>query len=275
MPTVTLNGAEDFYRDEGSGTDAVLGHSSSATSGQWRRFMERMGDRFRLLAPDLHGYGRTDAFAADGSLFEAEVSVFEALMDMCDGPVHLVGQSYGGAIAAHAALRRPEQVPSLTVIEPTLFHLLAEGGEAEADKEIRGVAERVNRHVDRGEAEEAARGFIGYWVGPGAFDAMEPGVRAAVAASMPKLYREWTDCFEEGQPMVADFATLAMPTLLVRGTVTTLAARRVVDILRRLLPGPDLAEIEGAGHISPLTHPDLVDSVIEAHLTRHAPTAGG
>lgn len=270
MPRLPVKGIEVYYRDEGRGPAVVLGHSSSATGGQWWRLMERMRDRYRLLAPDFLGYGKTPALDPGASLAESEIVVFESMIGLVDGPVHLVGHSYGGSVAARTALRHPQRVKSLTVIEPTLFHLLADAGEAEADREIRGVATRVVDQVARGDREAAARGFIDYWVGPGAFDAMDPKVRSEVTESMTKLTGEWRACFAAGQPTAADFAALTMPTLIVCAARTTLAARRTVEVLRRNLPNHDYGEIAAAGHMSPLTHPDRVNPMVEAHIVENS-----
>jgi pimeloyl-ACP methyl ester carboxylesterase len=63
-------------------------------------------------------------------------------------------------------------------------------------------------------------------------------------------------------------AATGIPTLLVRGTATTLAARSVVELLRDQLPHASLVEIEGAGHMSPVTHAAAVNTAIAQHLAR-------
>ena len=69
------------------------------------------------------------------------------------------------------------------------------------------------------------------------------------------------------------YAGVAVPTLLMRATETTLAASRVVDLLHSTLPNHELVEIGGAGHMSPVTHPEPVNDAIEAHLDRQTVNA--
>ena len=66
MPYLDLDGTAINFRDVGAGPPVVLLHSSSSHSGQWRQLSDSISDRFRVLAPDLHGYGGSDALAQDG-----------------------------------------------------------------------------------------------------------------------------------------------------------------------------------------------------------------
>lgn len=271
MKHIDVNGVAVALAEAGAGEPVVLLHSSASSNRQWQAAFDALAGDHRVIAPDLYGYGMTGPWpAAAGPTLADETAMVDAVIAMTGGPVHLVGHSYGGSIAARTALRHRERVKSLTVIEPTLFHLLADAGEAEADREIRGVARRVVDRVERGDAEAAARGFIDYWVGPGAFDAMDPKVRSEVTQSMTKLTGEWQACFVAGQPTAADFAALTMPTLIVCAARTTLAARRTVEVLRRNLPNHDYGEIAAAGHMSPLTHPDRVNPMVEAHIVENS-----
>ncbi len=60
-----------------------------------------------------------------------------------------------------------------------------------------------------------------------------------------------------------------MPIPLIAGTKTTRAARGVVDVLRGIWPDAQFAEITGAGHMSPVTHPQPVNELIENFLAAH------
>jgi pimeloyl-ACP methyl ester carboxylesterase len=270
MPQINVLGANAFYRDEGAGPVVVLGHSSTASSGQWRSLIARLQDRFRLFAPDHVGYGRTAAQAEGSRLVDHELAIIDGLLGSAGVPVHLVGHSYGGALMARMAVRAPERVRSLTLIEPTLFHLLARTRRMHAHQEIWDQAQRVIRHVDAGNAVEAARGFIDYWVAPGAYDAMDERVREPVTATIAKVRDEWPTAFDPTDATLEELAALRMPIQLVAGSSTTRAALGVVKVLRGIWPDAAYAEIAGAGHMSPLTHADRVNEIIERFLEKHA-----
>lgn len=271
MPTLRVNGIEVAYRDEGRGQTVVLAHSSSSFGGQWRALIELLCGRYRVLAPDLIGYGATGAWPEGrDDLLADEIAIVEAMVALGRAPAHLVGHSYGGGICARAALRRPANTRSLTVIEPVMFHLLGEPDDRAAYAEIRKVFEDVSRRVAEGRADAAAEGFLGYWVGPGAYAALPPERRDFVRDSMVKLALEWPFCIDRGGPTRRDLAGLGTPTLVLKGSETTRAAAAVVDILRACLPNHTSAEVAGAGHMSPVTHAPAVNALIEAHIAAHS-----
>ncbi len=266
MPHFTLHDVDIFYRDEGEGVPIILGHSSTGSSGQWRELIARLSDRYHLLAPDHLGYGRTGAYPGEPPVIELEVSIVEALVDLTGTPVHLVGHSYGGAIMARVAVRVPDRLLSLSLIEPTLFHLLRPARRLDEHAEIKAVADRVVRYVDVDDPEEAARGFIDYWVSKGAYDAMDEHVRNAVVAGMPKLRAEWLGLFEPWGATVEALANVQAPIQLIRASETTRAASAVVDVLQEIWPMAPRIDVAEAGHMSPLTHADRVNSILEEFL---------
>ena len=266
MPQVSIHGVEVYFRDEGEGLPIVLGHSSTGSGGQWRDLIARLSRRFRLIAPDHIGYGRTGPYPGTVPLMDLEVAVIQALLDVVAEPAHLVGHSFGGSVLARTAVRVPHRVRSLTLIEPTLFHLLQQSGRHAEHAEIRAVADRVAHHLGAGDAEQAARGFIDYWLVPGGFDAMEERVRRSILAGMAKLNIEWASALAPWGATSEALSALRMPILLMRGTKTTSAAAGVVDALVDLWPAAERARIDDAGHMAPLTHPADVNPIIERFL---------
>jgi pimeloyl-ACP methyl ester carboxylesterase len=263
MPHVLVNGVEVFYRDEGEGTPIILGHCSTGSSGQWRDLIATLAASRRCLAPDHFGYGKTQPYSSSPSLLDNELAVIEQLLALAGDRAHFVGHSYGGSVLARAAVRWPERVLSLTLIEPTLFYLPEMRGEADEVAEINAVAERMTRYVNDRNLEEAARVFIDYWSGPGTYDAMPPERRVSVTSAITKVRDEWEMVFESRGATPEQLAALDCPITLISGEHTTRAGAAVMRVLREIWPTAQYQEIPGAGHLSPISHSTLVNPIVQ------------
>ena len=90
------------------------------------------------------------------------------IIDQSERKVHLVGHSYGGGVALHVALARPDRIASLALYEPSAFHLLKAMGDqaAAAFAEIVDITRRTGQGVIAGDYAGAAALFVDYWSGP-------------------------------------------------------------------------------------------------------------
>ena len=251
-----------FYREAGAGEPVVFLHCSSGSSGAWAPVMEHLAPGYRLLAPDLLGYGRNAPWPRKAALApDGELGVVEALLDVAGQPVHLVGHSYGGTVALSAASRFPRRVASLTLIEPVAFQLLRGADELDGWREIAALAERHLALVSQGLDAAAAEAFVTYWTGPKAWQQMPDAARDSAARTAAKVAAEWRLMFAAEDDRDA-IAGIGAPMLLICGGRTRTPARRVVDVLRRALPHALHHEIANAGHMSPLTHPaDIAEAI--------------
>ena len=174
--------------------DIVCLHSSTATSNQWRSLQELMASRWEVLAPDLHGHGRSPDFApSTRSALHADAAAVAALAGIGGRSVHLVGHSYGAAVALQIALRFPQQVQSLTLYEPVAFGLLAVDDAARG--EIEDIAASVASLVQTGRRVDAARVYVACWGGSRAWAVLDEGQRQALAARMPAVPRHFDALF--------------------------------------------------------------------------------
>jgi pimeloyl-ACP methyl ester carboxylesterase len=255
-----------YFREAGSGPAVLCLHSNASTSGQWRALMERLAPRYRVIAADAYGAGRSPAWpAGTPGWLDDEISLLEPLMR--DLPAfHLVGHSYGAAIALKAALRYGERVKSLALYEPTLFALLlAQDPAHPAVQGIRDAATDAAAAVERGDLDAAAERFIDYWMGAGAWAAMPQSRRPAVAQSMRGI-RYWAHALMEEPTPLAAFAQLEAPVLYLVGARSPASSRGVFAVLSRMLPRVKVVEFERLGHMGPVTHPDVVNEAIASYL---------
>ena len=272
MPTLHIGSAPVEFIEHGRGEPVVLLHSSGSCAAQWRALIERLGGHFRVLAPDLYGYGATGAWPARAPFtLEDEAQIVHALLGRCSEPAHLVGHSYGGAVALHVAREHGDQVRSLALIEPVAFHLLRDGDDADyaALAEIAHIAGVVERSLDRGDYECGFGRFVDYWSGAGAWAAIPAAKRSAIAAHLPKVALDFRATI--GHPTrPRDLRRMAMPALVIQGERSPSPTRRICARLAGALPAVRVATVPGAGHMCPVTHRDETNKLLATFLAAPA-----
>jgi pimeloyl-ACP methyl ester carboxylesterase len=98
----------------GHGTSVVLVHGSLATGAEeWTAQQPLAEHGYRLVVPDRRGYGSSQAAVGEDYLADAD-----DIVGLLGGGAHLVAHSYGGLGALIAAARCPDNVRSLTLLEP-------------------------------------------------------------------------------------------------------------------------------------------------------------
>jgi lipase len=180
-------------------------------------------------------------------------------------PLHLVGHSYGGAVAIRVALSSPAQVRSLTLIEPMVNPLLRWAGEEALYTETVSVVEPFLA-VPMGDGADAAwRARHGPL--PRLWDLGAPSGLHADGAFGQDAGRHRTlprDAVQSNKPgrLPSPSGKDARPLRQPHGR----ARASPVRDRRRLIPGCSFSLVEGAGHMSPLTHPAAVATMLRAHL---------
>jgi pimeloyl-ACP methyl ester carboxylesterase len=235
-----------------------------------------LADRHRLLIVDRRGYG---ANPAEGDTLGWPVDS-EDLLDLLEavGGAHLVGHSYGGAVVAVAAGRRPDLVRSLVLVEPAL-HVLAAGHPAvaamvEREREVVGQAPSMSAGdwsrywLTRvaGLPEEAAAGWMAGW-----------GERERAMAEVVRRER-WAG----EAPVDADaLAAAGFPKLLVVGakpppTGAAPERRAVAEALAEALVrriGVEVMAFQGSAHLPQLEEPERFNDLLRAVWA--VPESGG
>jgi pimeloyl-ACP methyl ester carboxylesterase len=279
MPKIELNGARVAYAATGSGETVLLLHATASAGAQWQALAETLRSDWRVVAPDLYGYGESDPWPGHGPFALAEeaaladaVLVDAGLADRGHGPFHLVGHSYGGAVALRLAMQQPERLLSLTLIEPVAFHLLREEAPSPANRDLFGevmeVAALVSGAAASGDYRHAMARFVDYWNGKGAWLRATPELQGALARHTPKVALDFWAATTESTPRAA-YERIAVPTLILSGALSPRPTRRIAELLAESLPASRRQTIDGAGHMLPLTHRDAVNAAVLAHLLRN------
>lgn len=259
--------ARPDIRSAGCGPDVVLLHSSGSSARQWDALVDGLQGRYRLHAVDFHGHGALPAWRGDAPLTLADdAALVEPIVLAAPQGVHLVGHSYGGAVALKLAHRHPARVRSVVVYEPVLFRLLFDYGPRHAPaRDVMATAASIRNRLARGQAYEAAQRFVDFWSGEGSWDALPAMRRQSVAARMPAVVAHFNALFFDPLQR-AHLAQLAMPALVLTGAKTVAAARRIGELLRYALPFARHEMLPGMGHLGPVTHAPKVNARIAGFL---------
>ncbi len=118
---VDVEGCSVFTRDTGTGPPLLLVHGLGHSSTAWLRTIPTFAQTYRVVAPDMPSFGRSDApdVAYDPPYFARFIQDFIAALDL--GPVDAVGNSLGGLAIALAAIDKPAAFRSIVLVDPVGF----------------------------------------------------------------------------------------------------------------------------------------------------------
>ena len=264
MPTISVNGVNVHFTETGSGYPVLCVHTGPGSSTEWRPVSEIIKGGFRLLAIDLYGRGRTDPWPASPDYdLDSEAELVLALIRTCATPVHLVGHSFGGAVSIRVALTSPQGIKSLTLIEPSVYPLLQQTGAETLLAEIKSLREKFEHRMERGLVEEAWKVLIDYYNGEGFWEKLPEKVRIGIQEQ--NSTNKW-DALLTNPTKLEELQRLNLPAKVICGEITKPPYRKMSEIVAENIPNCQFATIDGAGHMSPLTHPAEVSALINSHL---------
>lgn len=257
----------------GDGPDILLLHAGVADGRMWAPLADRLvAAGHRTIAPDLQGFGRTPLEPG----FVSNTADLLALLDELgiDG-VTVVGASFGGLVSLSLALRAPERVAGLVLLDATL-------DEFEASGDLAAFVTAEDAAVDAGDADAVVALNVGFWVDrPGARPAedVDPAVRDLVATMVRDAYaaQDGIDAtFDDDDPPAARrLGEIRAPALVVTGADDVEDFHRIAEVLAAELPGAGpVVTVPRAAHLPALERPDDVAALVIAFLDAPHSAAG-
>jgi len=243
-PTVALHCLED-----GEGPVVVLLHGLGADHTVWNGMIPLLREKFRLLAPDLRGHGRSPSPPDGGYRLEGLEADVLALLDHRQvGTAHFVGLSAGAQLALRLGLDHPSRVRSVCLI----------GGSVYTDSHMRAVAERWAETYAREGGDALAIRLLKDLYYPDWIEAhMEFADR--VREEVPR--HDFRGAVSWGRE-VASFdersrvATLRPPALMIQAMDDEVVDASHGRILRQSIPGSKIRILAETGHMVPIERPE-------------------
>lgn len=240
----------------------LLLHGHSLDHRMWEPQMAALTPHFRVIRPDLRGYGRSDP--PDPSLDFRYTDDLEALLDALEiSQTHVVGLSLGGNVALDFALHHPQRVNQLILVDSSLSGF----------PPFPGVAESLGAIFDRAKEAgiDAARKL---WLEHPLFEAASE--QPQVAQQLRSIVEDysgwhWVNRYSPSRPidpsLIEHLEQISVPTSVVIGARDTPQNLAIADLLAQRIPLATKVVVGGAGHMVNLESPSAFNQILLKHLT--------
>jgi sigma-B regulation protein RsbQ len=243
----------------------VFAHGFGCDQTMWRFLVPAFGERFRTVAFDLVGSGRSDLSAYDRKKYDSLHGYADDLLEILDecatGPVVFVGHSVSAMIGLLATIKAPERFVAQVMVGPSPCYI--------NDGDYVGG---FNREDIEELLETLDANYLGW------SSSMAPVIMGA--PDQPELRQELTNSFCRNDPEIAkhfarvtflsdhraDLPHSKVPALILQCSDDLIAPRAVGDYLHRHLPTSTLHVIENVGHCPHMSAPTESSRAIDAFL---------
>ncbi len=270
MQKISVNGTELAYVERGQGAETVVfSHSFLVDHRHFDAQIEALSDRYRIIAFDHREHGHSARTDIDYSMDDLVADAAGLIEGVDAAPCHFVGLSSGGFVGLRLALRSPQLLQSLVLMdtsaerEPALkrikYEAMFQGLRAFGFGPLMGsVMSLMFSPSTLGDPER--RNEMDLWR-----ERMRANDRHAIIRFGRAIFQR--------DDLVRDLPRILTPTLVVVGAddrpQPPPRARRIANGI----PGAELAIIPDAGHLSTIDAPLAVTDVLTRFLEAHGATA--
>lgn len=269
---LTANGTDLTFVEQGKGAPVVFVHGAVGDLRFWEPQRAAVAKDHRFVAYTLRYHG-AGTWPDDGKQYSTEVHAADLaafIAGLKAGPVHLVGLSYGGLLAAIVATRDATLIRSLTLVEPALFGLLAERAE---DKPVLAAwttaVGPVMESLKAGDNVTATKRLVGVVNGKfgGDFDSLPADLRQILLDNARTL----SPLFASPPVTVSCDAlrALKVPTLLIHGEHTPEFFARTIQAVGRCVAGSQKVVIPKASHTMSAQNAEAFNNAVLAFVEKH------
>lgn len=256
MPDPTL-----AHEDRGAGAAIVFLHGHPFSRAMWAPQLDALSDEFRIVAPDLPGYGASPPLAQIMPMRRLADEVVALLDAIGVERATVVGLSMGGLVAMELGLGNPDRVDGLVLAATTAAPLTAEEAERRrataAEIQAKGMLGHTAEMLPRLFGSEAAR---------------DPALTVPIATTMLRTSPLGAAAALRGRAKRPDYERLLPglrpPALVIAGDRDAYSTKEVTDQLVAALPEPEVLVIPGIGHLPNLEAQGDFDDAVRRFARR-------
>jgi pimeloyl-ACP methyl ester carboxylesterase len=252
------------YDESGKGLPVVLLHGFPLDARVWkaqRAALGEQGGRFRVITPDLRGFGKsksTEPFTIE-SLAD---DVHALLKEIGALPCVLGGLSMGGYATLAFANKHPRDLRGLILTDTKAEADTADGKQAR-DKMIALVREKGSKAV--------AEQMMPKMLAPDTATtrpAVAQELRAIMEACPPKTIEHALLAMRDRPDRTGELSSIAVPTLIIVGEHDAITPPKVAQDMHKATPKSQLVIVQGAGHMAPMEQPEQVNRALRDFVAK-------
>lgn len=245
------------FRELGKGLPIVFLHGFCETHAIWDDFADRFAEEYRIIIPDLPGFGKSEPLPAPFSIDDVARSVIHLLESLSLSQYILVGHSLGGYVSLAMAGLRPEAIHSMV-----LFHSTANADTPEKKENRNKVIDFV---VENGVAPFVATFVPGLFRNPD--DRGIPGVRKLALQTRKDTLIDYTLAMRDRPSRVNFLAHFKKPVLLLGGRLDAIITADSLTLIASQT-NAELVFLEQAAHMGMLEMPNAAYEALRKFLKR-------
>ena len=286
MTSVDSTGGSLFYVEKGAGQPVLFVHGIPTDYRAWNSQVDAISGDYRAIAfSRRYAYpNKRNGDLQDSTVENNAVDLVGFIKKLGVAPVHLVGHSYGGFIAAYCAAKNPELIRSLILVDPAASTILIKDPKnpvqflsllltkpSTALSAAKFTTKSLNPSlaaVHRGDLDTALRLNVdGIMNRDGAFEQFSESVRAMMkdnARTVAELDTRLPVFTNE------DARRIVAPTLLINGANSPKFFHTIVDELAKATPKSEVVRISGSAHFPHLENPSEFNTQLLEFLHKHS-----
>lgn len=260
MAIKEIRGIKMGYEDAGKGEPLVLIHGHPFDRSMWHEQTSVFSSKYRIIAPDLRGYGESEVLSDKTMLEEFARDIAALLDELKVDEIILCGLSMGGQILFEFYRLYPQRVRALILADT-----FAQLDDAERKQARYDTAERI---LSEG-MHDYAKEVLPKMIAPQTIRE-QPEVAAHVLSMMRGTSPKGAAAALRGRAERPDYTPLLpqinVPTLIVVGSADEFTPVGDAEFMRDRIPGSKMAVIEGAGHMPNFENPVEFNRVVSEFL---------
>ncbi|WP_322061144.1 alpha/beta fold hydrolase [Paraburkholderia sp. J63] len=254
MPLENFRNGSLNVRQWGEGAPLLLVHGLGTSSDLWMHQLRPFASRYRVVAVDLPGFGRTQRLPGRGDGGDGLSTIVDDLAELCSrlrGPVHYLGTSMGGFFGLALALAHSGLLRSLVLCNTAARNVISPEIVATRLAALRtSTMDELGEMVTRQALGPLADPFLHEWF------------RELIARNSPAFYRHYLSVILNDFDVTDRLGEIALPALVLTGEHDrVISPAHGAELARRLSAGA-LHELAGTGHIACAEQPEAFNRAV-------------